>query len=126
MTLHHVQIAAPPGSEDLLRRFYGALGFVEVAKPAVLAARGGCWFTQGAGTGGAAELHVGIEDPFVPARKAHPAFRVDVDAVAALVLAAGAEVAWADPAELAGSRHEGLRRFHTHDPVGNRLEMVGR
>ena len=47
MGLHHVQIAAPPGSEDLLRRFYGALGFVEIPEPAVLAARGGCWFTPG-------------------------------------------------------------------------------
>lgn len=39
---------------------------------------------------------------------------------------AGAVVAWADPAEWAGSHLAGLRRFHTHDPVGNRLELVGR
>lgn len=127
MGLHHVQIAAPAGSEDLLRDFYRALGFVEVLKPALLAARGGCWFTlAGHGDIPAAEMHVGIEDPFVPARKAHPAFSVDVDALAALVLAAGGDVLWADPAEWAGSPHHGLRRFHTHDPVGNRLEMIGR
>ena len=140
MPLHHVQIAAPAGSEDLLRGFYGALGFTEVAKPALLAVRGGCWFTLASGTSGtsgaaelhvdtgAAELHVGIEDPFTPARKAHPAFDVgaDLDAVAARAVAAGATVTWADPAEWAGSHLVGLRRFHTHDPVGNRLEMVGR
>ena len=124
MGLHHVQIAAPPGSEDLIRRFYGALGFVEVGKPAVLAARGGCWFTLG--DTHSAELHVGIEEPFVPSRKAHPAFNADVDAMALLVAIAGGEVVWADREEWAGSPHAGLRRFHTHDPVGNRLEMVGR
>ena len=124
MPLHHVQIAAPAGSEDLLRGFCGALGFTEVAKPALLAVRGGCWFRLGSN----AELHVGIEDPFTPARKAHPAFDVgaDLDAVAARAVAAGATVTWADPAEWAGSHLAGLRRFHTHDPVGNRLEMVGR
>ena len=128
MPLHHVQIAAPRGSEELLRRFYGALGFTEIAKPALLAVRGGCWFTRAAGTGAAAELHVGIEEPFTPARKAHPAFDVgaDLDDVAARACAAGATTTWADPAEWAGSHLAGLRRFHTHDPVGNRLEMVGR
>ena len=123
MGLHQVQIAAPPGSEDALRDFYGALGFTEVPKPALLAVWGGCWFIRDG-----AELHVGIEESFAPARKAHPAFDVgaDLDAVAALVAEAGAGVAWADPEEWAGSHLAGLRRFHTHDPVGNRVELVGR
>ena len=123
MGLHHVQIAAPPGSEDALRDFYGALSFTEVPKPALLAVRGGCWFSRDG-----AELHVGIEEPFAPARQAHPAFDVgaDLDAVAALLVEAGAGVAWADPEEWAGSHLAGLRRFHTHDPVGNRVELVGR
>ena len=38
----HVQLAAPPGSEDRLRGYYtGVLGMAEIPKPPVLAARGG-------------------------------------------------------------------------------------
>ena len=80
MELDHVQIAAPPGCEDAARAFYGKLlGFEELPKPAELAARGGCWFRVGA-----LELHVGVEEDFVPARKAHPGFAVgDLDALSA-------------------------------------------
>lgn len=114
--LHHVQIAAPAGSEDRLRAFYtGVLGWQELEKPPLLAVRGGCWF-QVPGHG---ELHVGIEEDFRPAKKAHPAFIVDVDATAAAVEAAGHEVRWADPAEIPGRK-----RFHTDDPNGNRLEFL--
>ena len=57
--IHHVQLACPPGSEDTLRGFYGrVLGLQEVAKPPVLAARGGCWFR-----GHGIELHLGVEHP---------------------------------------------------------------
>jgi catechol 2,3-dioxygenase-like lactoylglutathione lyase family enzyme len=72
MRLHHVQVACPPGGEDAARRFYGnGLGMTEVDKPADLVARGGCWFRAYDDSGAvAAELHVGVEDPFAPARKA--------------------------------------------------------
>src|SRR5262249_24065715 len=51
----HVQLAAPPGSEDLLRAYYiDVLGMTEIPKPPVLAARGGCWFQAGA-----VQLHLG-------------------------------------------------------------------
>lgn len=37
----HVQLAAPPGSEDALRAYYvDILGMTEIPKPVVLAARG--------------------------------------------------------------------------------------
>jgi hypothetical protein len=89
----------------------------------LLAVRGGCWFTRGGG-----ELHVGIEESFVLARTAHPAFDVgaDLDAVASLVVETGAVVAWADLEEWAGSHLAGLRRLHSHDPVGDRVGLVGR
>ena len=79
MKLHHVQVACPPGGEDAARAFYAdGLGLTEVEKPADLRARGGAWFraydADGAVT---AEIHVGVEDPFAPARKAHPAFVLD-------------------------------------------------
>jgi catechol 2,3-dioxygenase-like lactoylglutathione lyase family enzyme len=61
--LHHVQVACPAGSEDALRAFYGGvLGMTEVAKPPVLAARGGAWFRSGG-----AEIHCGVEADFRPA-----------------------------------------------------------
>ncbi|GAB1689428.1 glyoxalase [Krasilnikovia sp. M28-CT-15] len=112
--LHHVQLAIPPGGEDVARRFYGAvLGMTELAKPPVLAARGGCWFA-----GGGWELHLGVEEAFVPARKAHPGVLVDdIDALAATLTAAGETVDW-DP------HFPGHRRLYTHDGHGNRLEFL--
>jgi catechol 2,3-dioxygenase-like lactoylglutathione lyase family enzyme len=111
--LHHVQVSCPAGSEDALRAFYGGvLGMAEVAKPPALAVRGGVWFRAGG-----CELHCGVEEGFTPARKAHPGIAVsDVDAVAARVRAAGGPVRWDD-------QIPGLRRFHTDDPVGNRVEL---
>jgi catechol 2,3-dioxygenase-like lactoylglutathione lyase family enzyme len=113
MTLHHVQVSGPPGCEDRMRAFYtGVLGMTELPKPEALRARGGVWFRAGA-----AELHVGIEAEFAPARKAHPGVAVaDVEALAAAVAQAGAPVVWDETIP-------GPRRFHTTDPVGNRLEF---
>jgi catechol 2,3-dioxygenase-like lactoylglutathione lyase family enzyme len=117
--LHHVQVAAPPGCEEAARAFYGGLlGLPELEKPPLLAPRGGCWFGLGH-----AELHVGVEEPFRPAAKAHPALVVDgvrsLEALAGRLEQAGAAVTWADDAEIAGQR-----RFHVADPWGNRLELI--
>ncbi len=114
VALHHVQVSCPAGGEADVRRFYGELlGLTEVAKPAALATRGGAWF-RGPGY----ELHVGVEESFSPARKAHPAFVVtDADAVAGLLQAAGVEVAW-------DGNFPGYRRFHTADLHGNRVEIL--
>ncbi|MGW3916711.1 glyoxalase [Streptomyces sp. NPDC005070] len=112
--LDHVQLAAPPGSEDRLRAYYvDALGMTETPKPPVLAARGGCWFRAGA-----VELHLGIEASFRPAKKAHPGLRVTgIDACAARIAAAGFPVIWDEDLP-------GHRRFFSEDPVGNRLEFL--
>ena len=120
--IDHVQLAMPPGDDALTMAdaFYGAvLGLVRVAKPPVLATRGGAWFTSDpVGAPAAVVVHLGEEDPFVPARKAHPAFLVrDLDALAAGLAAAGHEVRWSDEVP-------GVRRFHTDDPFGNRIECV--
>ena len=116
MELDHVQLAAPPGCEDEARRFYGELlGLEEIRKPEPLLARGGVWFQLGRG-----QLHIGVEDPFRPARKAHPALRVAperLEALAARLSAAGLTLQW--DAELPG-----LRRFYVEDPWGNRLELM--
>jgi catechol 2,3-dioxygenase-like lactoylglutathione lyase family enzyme len=109
----HVQVAIPAGAEEAARAFYaGLLGMTEHAKPAKLAARGGCWFSAGA-----AMLHLGVEDPFAPARKAHPAFVVtDLAGLRERLEQAGHSCVVAD--EIAG-----VARFHAHDPFGNRLEF---
>jgi hypothetical protein len=91
------------------------LGLEELEKPEPLRSRGGAWFALGRG-----ELHVGVEEPFAPARKAHPAVRVastELDDLAERVGAAGAPVEWDDALP-------GVRRFYTADPWGNRLELL--
>ncbi len=110
----HVQVAIPRGAEDRARDFYAALlGLTEQPKPPALAARGGCWFVSGA-----AVLHLGVEEPFVAAGKAHPAFLVDdLDALRRTLEAAGHDCVDAS-GEIAG-----VHRFHTLDPFGNRLEF---
>ncbi|MFF0064161.1 VOC family protein [Streptomyces sp. NPDC005279] len=110
----HVQLAAPPGSEDALRAYYAdVLGMTEIPKPPVLAARGGCWFQQGP-----VQLHLGIEEDFRAARKAHPGLRVaGIGAYAARLVERGAQVVWDDGLP-------GHRRFYSEDPVGNRLEFL--
>jgi catechol 2,3-dioxygenase-like lactoylglutathione lyase family enzyme len=110
-TLDHVQVAAPPGCEEAARAFYGdLLGLVEVEKPQSLRGRGGVWFEQ---------LHVGVEEDFQPARKAHPALRVqNIDALAARLSEAGSRVEWDEALP-------GIRRLYTSDPWGNRLELLG-
>jgi hypothetical protein len=114
--LDHVQLAAPPGCEDEARRFFGVLlGLTELPKPRALLARGGVWF----GLGGGRSLHIGVEEDFSPARKAHPALSVapgEIDALATRLEAGGALVRWDE--ELP------VRRFFTEDPWGNRLEVM--
>ncbi len=120
--LHHVQVACPRGGEAAARRFYaGGLGLTEVEKPDDLAPRGGAWFRayddRGAVT---AELHIGVEEPFAPARKAHPAFVVDdLEATARAVSEAGGDVDWSERLTF-----EGYQRFHVLDPHGNRVEVL--
>ena len=116
-TIDHVQLAIPRGGEDLAREFYATqLGIPEVPKPPLLAARGGCWFEVGD-----VRVHVGVEDDFRPARKAHPALRLpdraELDALADRLAAAGAPVDW-------DGALPGYDRFHTADPVGNRIELL--
>jgi catechol 2,3-dioxygenase-like lactoylglutathione lyase family enzyme len=72
--IDHVQLAMPSGREAEARAFYeGVLGIPEVSKPPNLAKRGGCWFVRDA-----LKVHLGVENDFRPARKAHPALLVEV------------------------------------------------
>lgn len=116
--LDHVQLAAPKGSEAEARRFFvDLLGLSEIPKPAVLAVRGGLWLRCGS-----QELHIGIEEDFRAARKAHPALRVtDRAALEALrdrLIRAG--VATREDSESI----PGVVRFFAEDPFGNRIEFL--
>jgi catechol 2,3-dioxygenase-like lactoylglutathione lyase family enzyme len=112
--LDHVQIAMPRGGEQQARDFYGAvLGLVEARKPRGLADRGGLWFV-----GPGLHLHLGVEDPFAPARKAHIALLVaDLEATRSALEAASVALV-TDDADI------GVARFYAHDPFGNRIEFV--
>lgn len=112
--LHHVQVAIPEGGEDDARRFYGdLLGMTEIAKPSALAARGGAWFRAGD-----AELHLGVQEPFLAAAKAHPAFVVDDLAAVCEHLRRNAVAAELD------DLFPGHRRAYVRDPFGNRVELM--
>ena len=104
----------PADKEDEARHFYGELlGFPELPKPASLQRLGGVWF--GTGT---IDLHLGVEDPFSSARKAHVAYQVDnLELVANVLRAAGFPVKPDD-------RLPGYNRFYTEDPFGNRVEIL--
>lgn len=109
--IDHVQVAIPAGGEDRARAFYcDVLDLDEVPKPPVMAARGGAWFEAGD-----VRIHVGVEDPFVPARKAHPALKIR--GLVDFVRTSGLDVTWND--EIAG-----VVRCHVFDPFGNRIELI--
>ena len=114
IAIDHVQLAMPPGAEHAARAFYsGLLGMSEIPKPAELAKRGGCWFQSGS-----VQIHLGVEEDFRPAKKAHLALLcASYDNLVSRLRAAGV------------AAHEvndipGVRRCHVHDPFGNRIELI--
>jgi|SRR5689334_11446129 catechol 2,3-dioxygenase-like lactoylglutathione lyase family enzyme len=114
LRLDHVQLAMPEGSEERARSFYrDVLGMKEIPKPAALAGRGGCWFASGD-----ARVHLGVEEDFRPAKKAHPALVVEgLDEILVRCEAAGFTIK--PDAEI-----NGRRRVHVFDPFGNRIELI--
>lgn len=115
VALDHVQLAMPRGQEATARQFYTALLEIpEVTKPPVLAARGGCWFESGA-----VKIHLGVEQDFRPAKKAHPGLLVDnLEALVLRLQAAGIKVAPDD------ALADGPPRYFVEDPFGNRIELL--
>lgn len=112
--LDHVQLAMPPDREGEAEAFYcGILGFTVLAKPEPLASRGGRWFVSGT-----VQVHLGVEEDFKPARKAHPALRIDgFDDLLAKLEDVG--VSWRYDEDLPG-----VRRLYLDDPFGNRIEVI--
>ena len=112
--IDHVQLAMPSGGEETARRFFvDLLGMIDVTKPPELAKRGGCWFASGD-----VQIHLGVEEDFRAAKKAHPAFRCgDYVGLTSRLRAAG--VTAQDDHSIPG-----LRRCHVFDPFGNRIELI--
>lgn len=112
--IDHIQVAAPKGCETTARHFYEEiLGMKEIEKPEPLKSRGGVWFEFGF-----YQLHVGVEEPFTPAKKAHPAFVVKgFEKMKQHLLTEGIEVK--DDTGIPG-----VIRFFVSDPFGNRLEFL--
>jgi catechol 2,3-dioxygenase-like lactoylglutathione lyase family enzyme len=112
--LDHIQVAMPRGQEEVARAFYrDLLGLAELPKPAALATRGGLWFQCGEH-----QFHLGVEDAFAPARKAHPAFRVRAYGRLLQRLAENGFTIAVDNAL------PGVERAFVNDPFGNRVELV--
>lgn len=113
-SIDHVQLAAPKGSKIIAKHFFGEiLGFQEVEKPEVLKKRGGVWFQFGN-----YQIHIGIEEPFAPAKKAHPAFQVEnLEALKTHLMKH--EVNFIVDTDLPGAD-----RIYVNDPFGNRIEIL--
>ena len=113
-SIDHVQLAMPAGQEEQARGFYrDLLGMNELPKPPELAKRGGCWFASGS-----VQIHLGVEENFRPAKKAHPAVRCrDYEGLIEHLRARGIEIS-------EDNNIPGVRRCHVSDPFGNRIELI--
>lgn len=114
IAIDHVQLAMPTREEQRARAFYrDLLGMREIPKPDELAKRGGCWFVSGN-----VQIHLGIEDNFSPAKKAHPALQChDYAGLTTNLKNAGIDVTEV-------SDIPGVKRCYVHDPFGNRIELI--
>ncbi len=114
--IDHVQLAMPAGPEADAQAeafFSGLLGLRRVPKPPELAVRGGCWFELGA-----AKVHLGVEEDFRPARKAHPALLVDdLDVLCRRLDASGYPTRRTEDVP-------GRPQWYVDDPFGNRIELL--
>ncbi len=98
---------------DDARRKKHDLGPGTSPTPTRLSQPGGCWFESEA-----VRIHLGVEDEFVPARKAHPALMVDnLESLRQQLGEAGVAVVDDQPLP-------GFNRFYANDPFGNRLELL--
>lgn len=113
-TIDHIQLAAPKDSEDEAKRFFkDILGFNEIEKPEELKKRGGVWFGFGS-----VQIHIGIEEPFSPTKKAHPAFEVENIEGLKRHLRVN-EIQITEDRNLPGAN-----RLYVDDPFGNRIEIL--
>ena len=109
-------ITVPDGTAEQVRQFYGTvLGLAEITVPESLQGRGLIWFAVGD-----RQLHVGVEAKVDRNTNAHLAYEVDdIAKTRARLLVGGLKL-------IDQPKITGYDRFHTFDPFGNRLEIMGR
>jgi len=93
----------------------GILGIehVQLAMPAGASPR-----AEARGSSAALKIHLGVEADFRPARKAHPALRVEgLERLVESLRAGGHPVVDDEPLE-------GYERVYVSDPFGNRIELM--
>ncbi len=89
------------------------MGLTEIEKPENLKKRGGVWFQLGD-----YQIHIGIEEPFSPAKKAHPAFQVrEIEALKT-------HLTDKEYPFVVDDNLPGANRIYVQDPFGNRMEML--
>lgn len=112
--IDHIQLAAPKGSENVSRQFFsGILGFEEIEKTDTLKKNGGVWFASGN-----IQIHIGIEEPFSPAKKAHPAFEINNLEQLKKHLSNN-KIDFLEDDKLPNAN-----RIYIFDPFGNRIELL--
>lgn len=111
---NHVNLAIPADQAETARAFYGGiLRLKELERPSTLTRSGTLWFGSDSVT-----VHLGVEDGFRPARRAHPAFTVDgLEELRLACEAAGHET-------IVDNAIPGWNRFFVYDPFGNRIECM--
>ena len=114
--LHHVQLAMPHGEEQAAVKFYGYCSGSSRSRSHRSSRR-----EAGSGSGGPSiEFHLGVEDGFRPATKAHPAFMVEgLERCCARLGCGGHPGRCEDEVQLAG-----FHRVYVRDPFGNRIELI--
>ncbi|QUS58533.1 VOC family protein [Pseudovibrio brasiliensis] len=114
LSLQHFNLPIAPGGDKLAREFYvDLLGFEEVERPESIRHRPGGWFSVGS-----INLHLSVQDPFVANKVGHPAFVVD-DIIKLAQRLRDADYEVSDDATFIG-----YIRKTTHDPFGNRIELM--
>ncbi|OGT32073.1 MAG: glyoxalase [Gammaproteobacteria bacterium RIFCSPHIGHO2_12_FULL_35_23] len=115
LQINHVQITVSRDQEQAALQFYCEfLGMKQIAKPPVLAGRGGFWL-QLAGL----QIHIGLEDHVNRYQtKAHIAYEVkNLEAWRTKLINHGIEITASIPIP-------GRNRFEFRDPFGNRVEFI--
>ena len=114
MRIHHVNVVAAPGQTDSVVSFYvDTLGLRQVPKPTEGVAQSGAWFDINDNS----QVHVSEREGDVHPQSHFGLVVDDFDATLARLAEAGAP--WQDQQPIFGGR-----RGFTHDPAGNRIEIL--
>lgn len=114
MRIHHVNVVVPPGGTDTVAAFYTeVLGLRRVDKPAEGVAQTGAWFDVDE----VSQVHVSEREGVVHPQSHFGLVVDDFDELMRRLRTSGAD--WEDQPDIFGGR-----RGFTHDPAGNRVEIL--